>query len=571
MTIARQHIAAYDQIKATAGFDGASSAGVNGVEAILQSANSGGMWGPRDGGIIMFLGDVAYLIGGWYGSGYDPDWTDGAITTNQVYKTTDFGVTWTRLLGHSIPPQAGQCKPSHAVAHCKHTVDGVEYMYLFGGDPQGQHSEIRRSSDGATWELMNPGGTPFLEFLMLSAAGSLNGVLYIAGGHNAPNGSGDYVNETATNNVWKSTDHGVTWTDMGAAPWAPRQCQDRLVEHDGKLWVVGGGTYDNDGAKRVYHTDVWCFDGTVWTEVLADGLAPWEGRMYANAVSFLGWIYLLCGSNYVGGNLADSWRSRDGKVWQKLGLKLVPSHADGVGVHPTRGIMHATGNGSFLNPVNTNSPTLLIQAIGGDDFAARVAGLGDMVARVEKANPSTPVYCSEIIVDSGSYHYRSSVSTSNASANTIIYNAYPYPSKAYGGWEFRNGPGDVLQATISGDGSFQAAKSIGFGAGGSASARLDYHAGYARAEFYNSYPGDATYGGFRWANGSGDVSRMELKGDGRLELTNQVSLKSYTVSTLPVATTAGGLIFVADESGGAVTAFSDGANWRRTTDRAIVS
>lgn len=46
---------------------------------------------------------------------------------------------------------------------------------------------------------------------------------------------------------------------------------------------------------------------------------------------------------------------------------------------------------------------------------------------------------------------------------------------------------------------------------------------------------------------------------------------SYTVSTLPAVGTAGGMIYVSDESGGAVLAFSDGTNWRRVTDRAIVS
>ena len=51
----------------------------------------------------------------------------------------------------------------------------------------------------------------------------------------------------------------------------------------------------------------------------------------------------------------------------------------------------------------------------------------------------------------------------------------------------------------------------------------------------------------------------------------QVQLPSYTVTTLPVVTTAPGLIFVSDETGGAVPAFSDGTNWRRVTDRTIVS
>lgn len=45
----------------------------------------------------------------------------------------------------------------------------------------------------------------------------------------------------------------------------------------------------------------------------------------------------------------------------------------------------------------------------------------------------------------------------------------------------------------------------------------------------------------------------------------------YTVATLPSASLAGKMIYVSDESGGAVIAFSDGTNWRRVTDRAIVS
>ena len=51
----------------------------------------------------------------------------------------------------------------------------------------------------------------------------------------------------------------------------------------------------------------------------------------------------------------------------------------------------------------------------------------------------------------------------------------------------------------------------------------------------------------------------------------QVSLTSYTVETLPAVTSIPGFIFVSDESGGAVPAFSDGTNWRRVTDRAIVT
>ena len=46
--------------------------------------------------------------------------------------------------------------------------------------------------------------------------------------------------------------------------------------------------------------------------------------------------------------------------------------------------------------------------------------------------------------------------------------------------------------------------------------------------------------------------------------------KSFAVASLPTAV-AGGFIYVSDETGGATMAFSDGTNWRRVQDRAIVS
>lgn len=50
-------------------------------------------------------------------------------------------------------------------------------------------------------------------------------------------------------------------------------------------------------------------------------------------------------------------------------------------------------------------------------------------------------------------------------------------------------------------------------------------------------------------------------------------LMVYTVATLPdvPVATEPGLIFVSDETGGAIPAFSDGTDWRRVTDRAVVS
>ena len=65
-------------------------------------------------------------------------------------------------------------------------------------------------------------------------------------------------------------------------------------------------------------------------------------------------------------------------------------------------------------------------------------------------------------------------------------------------------------------------------------------------------------------------TRLITLAEDHADLIDQGQLLSYTISTLPTATAAR-MIYVSDESGGAVPAFSDGTNWRRVTDRAVVS
>lgn len=58
----------------------------------------------------------------------------------------------------------------------------------------------------------------------------------------------------------------------------------------------------------------------------------------------------------------------------------------------------------------------------------------------------------------------------------------------------------------------------------------------------------------------------------KLDVGGPVRVGSYGVGSLPPASAgAGQIIYVTDEAGGAVLAFSDGTAWRRTTDRAVVS
>lgn len=67
--------------------------------------------------------------------------------------------------------------------------------------------------------------------------------------------------------------------------------------------------------------------------------------------------------------------------------------------------------------------------------------------------------------------------------------------------------------------------------------------------------------------GSTEVVRMR---ETYLDIKLPAQFPTYTVATLPTATAAQ-MIYVSDETGGAVMAFADGTNWRRVTDRAVVS
>lgn len=51
---------------------------------------------------------------------------------------------------------------------------------------------------------------------------------------------------------------------------------------------------------------------------------------------------------------------------------------------------------------------------------------------------------------------------------------------------------------------------------------------------------------------------------------SNAQLPKYVKAALP-AQSVGGMIYVTDDVGGATPAFSDGTNWRRVADRAIIS
>lgn len=62
-----------------------------------------------------------------------------------------------------------------------------------------------------------------------------------------------------------------------------------------------------------------------------------------------------------------------------------------------------------------------------------------------------------------------------------------------------------------------------------------------------------------------------MKLNGTLSEPEPFEMEPFAKATLPSAAEPYRLIYVTDEAGGAVPAFNDGTNWRRVTDRAVVS
>lgn len=72
---------------------------------------------------------------------------------------------------------------------------------------------------------------------------------------------------------------------------------------------------------------------------------------------------------------------------------------------------------------------------------------------------------------------------------------------------------------------------------------------------------------------AGDVGIGVTAPSSKLDVDGPVKVKSYLKTAVPsaAASGAGAIIYVSNEAGGAVLAFSDGSAWRRVTDRAVIS
>jgi N-acetylneuraminic acid mutarotase len=195
------------------------------------------------------------------------------------------------------------------------------------GEPYlGMNGNVWRESDnGATWTLVGK-DAPTID-RPFAICGTLNGALYVMGGQTDINDP-----STALRDVWRSNDGGATWARLPDAPWSPRGIVTHTVEHDGKLFVIGGGRYADIPFQPDCKNGVFTFDGTSWQTVLPDGHAQFAPSAYHGVLTLGGRLWVLNGYDFES-NLARAVVSDDdGATWTTFadGAGGTASHADAV-------------------------------------------------------------------------------------------------------------------------------------------------------------------------------------------------------------------------------------------------
>ncbi len=277
----------------------------------LQAAFAG-----RDGAGAVVFQDRMWLLGGWNPKDkvHFPH-----VCNSEVWSSAD-GLSWNLEVLQA--PWEGR----HTAGYAAH--DGK--VWVVGGDCNQGHYQpnVWSSPDGAQWTLVNdsaPWGNRALHYTLVH-----DGKIWVMGGQTMPGFVKGETKEAFYNDVWNSED-GVTWTRVAPhADWSPRGMIGGGAVFNGRMWILGGGTYDTPSTPtRKFHNDVWSSaDGVSWTRHVES--APWPPRQYHEVAVFDNQMWVMEG--YDGrGNRNDVWYSPDGVNWRELpDTPWAPRHAASV-------------------------------------------------------------------------------------------------------------------------------------------------------------------------------------------------------------------------------------------------
>lgn len=278
----------------------------------------------RDGaGALVFKGRM-WLIGGWNPG--DKKFFP-RICNNEVWSSNN-GLEWRLDKPNTFIDRSFDPTKDWEGRHTAGYASLNDKLWIIGGDANQGHfqNDVWSSSDGKSWTLVNKDvawGPRVLHYTVAH-----DGKLWIMGGQTMPGFA--KADEKFYRDIWSSAD-GDTWQQMAPEEpyWSPRGMIGGSAVLNGRIWVLGGGTYDTPTTpKRNYYNDVWSSaDGIKWK--LHTSAAPWAPRQYHDVAVFDDRLWVLEG--YSGANRNDVWHSADGVNWTEIpNTPWKPRHAASV-------------------------------------------------------------------------------------------------------------------------------------------------------------------------------------------------------------------------------------------------
>ena len=227
--------------------------------------------------------------------------TTGTENSNEVWRSADGGLTWDQAAAGTT---ADNTLFTPRSAHTAEVIGDAIYLLGGTGDGTSRFNDVWTSSDrGVTWRQVAT--APRYPARAMHSSAVLGGTLYVIAGS---------TRRGVVQDIWRSTDLGSAWNRITNFANFGRIMNHASVVAANRVYVIGGlqlpsVSYDD----RVWRSPTAIRAGTNWTQV-ATG-TRFSGRESHSAVVLDGAIYVIGGLS----RNDEVWRSADqGVTWTQV-------------------------------------------------------------------------------------------------------------------------------------------------------------------------------------------------------------------------------------------------------------